>query len=68
MLWRCADRGWSIQYMEMGDLYLADGHPRANMQPLIVKRDPDDFYELGAPVGPIVNITRRHTHAQRPTV
>ncbi|MBT5032383.1 MAG: glutathione synthase [Proteobacteria bacterium] len=48
MLWRAADRGWSIQYMEMGDLYLEDGHPRATMRPLTVKRDPDDFYQLGA--------------------
>ena len=47
MLWRAADRDWSIQYMEMGDLYLEDGHPRASMRPLTVKRDPDDFYQLG---------------------
>jgi glutathione synthase len=48
MLWRAMDREWSIQYMEMNDLYLADGHPRASMRPLTVKRDPKDFYSLGA--------------------
>ena len=49
MLWRASEREWSIQYMEMGDLYLVDGHPRAIMRPLTVKRDPKDFYALGAP-------------------
>ncbi|MDG2087404.1 MAG: glutathione synthase [Arenicellaceae bacterium] len=49
MLWRASEREWPIQYMEMGDLYLVDGHPRAIMRPLTVKRDPKDFYALGAP-------------------
>ena len=49
MLWRATDREWSIQYMEMGDLYLADGHPRASMRPLTVERDPQNFYNLGTP-------------------
>lgn len=48
MLWAAADRGWSVFYMRQGGLYQAGSEPRALMQPLRVKRDTQDFYELDA--------------------
>ncbi|MFT7287693.1 MAG: glutathione synthase [Halieaceae bacterium] len=47
MLWAAADRGWSLHYMEPGDLSLEQGSAQGNMAPLSVFRDPQRFYELG---------------------
>ena len=47
MLWAAADRGWSLYYMEPGDLSLEQGAPRGRMAPLTVYRDPRRWYELG---------------------
>lgn len=47
MLWAAADRGWSLYYMEPGDLTLEQGAPVAYMAPLKVFRDPEHWYSLG---------------------
>ena len=43
MLWRATDREWSIQYMEMGDLYLADGHPPRIHATAYRRKRPSEF-------------------------
>lgn len=47
MLWAAADRGWSLFYMEPGDLSLVQGAPMGRMAPLEVFRDPQRWFELG---------------------
>ena len=47
MLWAAADRGWSLFYMQPGDLSLEQGAPRGNMAPLEVFRDPERWFALG---------------------
>lgn len=57
MLWAAADRGWSLFYMEPGDLSLVQGEPRGRMAPLQVFRDPNHWYELGEAVtAPITDL------------
>ena len=41
--------GWSLQYMEPGDLALRDGRPEALMRPLSVHDDPGHWFETGEP-------------------
>lgn len=47
MLWAAADRGWSLFYMEPGDLSLEQGAPLGRMAELQVFRDPERWYSLG---------------------
>ncbi|MFK8042813.1 glutathione synthase [Congregibacter sp.] len=47
MLWAAADRGWSLFYMEPGDLSLDQGAPLGRMAELQVFRDPEHWYSLG---------------------
>lgn len=49
MLWAAQDRGWSLFYMRQQDLYLDQGVAKARWRALEVRRNPDDFYTLGAP-------------------
>lgn len=49
MLLAAQRRGWELHYMEMQDLYLRDGEPRARTQALTVAANPDDWYSLGEP-------------------
>lgn len=49
MLWAAADRGWSLFYMEPGDLSLEQGAPVGHMAELEVFRDPQRWYSLGEP-------------------
>lgn len=48
MLLAAQDRGWSIHYMLQSDLYLDHGKCRANIQPLTVKDDEQDWFTLGS--------------------
>jgi glutathione synthase len=41
-------RGWTVHYMEQGDLWLEDGRVRAMVRPLEVRDDPRDWFTLGA--------------------
>ncbi|WP_439101920.1 glutathione synthase [Congregibacter sp.] len=47
MLWAAADRGWTLYYMEPGDLSLDQGAPLGRMAELQVFRDPDHWFEIG---------------------
>jgi glutathione synthase len=47
MLWAASARGWSLYYMEPGDLSLEQGAPVARMAPLEVFHDPEHYYTLG---------------------
>lgn len=46
MLWAAADRGWSLYYMEPGDLSLEQGAPVGRMAALKVFRDSEKWFEL----------------------
>ncbi len=47
MLLEAQARAWSLQYMQQGDLYLADGRAFAAMRSLTVADDPAGWFELG---------------------
>jgi glutathione synthase len=47
MLFAAQDRGWSLFYLEQGDLLVRDGHATGHMRPLSVRRDPQAWFELG---------------------
>jgi glutathione synthase len=47
MLLEAQKRGYEIYYMEMGDLYLQNGKPMANMRTLNVQEDPQNWFTLG---------------------
>lgn len=49
MLWAAQERGWQLHYMTQGDLFLDSGEPKAVMRELRVHRDPEHWYDLGAP-------------------
>jgi glutathione synthase len=63
MLWAAQDRGWEIQYMEPGDLYLRDGEARAHMRPLDPLREAACWWRLGdgedAPLASLTAILMR---------
>jgi glutathione synthase len=46
MLWAAQDRGWTLFYMEPGDLFLQQGVGRARMAQLTVMRDPQNWFAL----------------------
>ncbi|WJG08660.1 glutathione synthase [Aliiglaciecola sp. LCG003] len=47
MLLKAQSRKYEIVYMEMNDLYIDNGKPMARMRPLSVKRDAQQWFELG---------------------
>jgi glutathione synthase len=47
MLLEAQERGWALQYMELADLDLVDGAPRARMRSLKVTDRNEDWFELG---------------------
>ncbi len=49
LLLEAARRGYQLQYMELGDLYLQGGAAKAVMRPLTVRDDPRDWFSLGEP-------------------
>ena len=49
MLLAAQRRGWSLWYMEVGDLCLLDGVAQGRMQPLTVTDDPAGWFVLGEP-------------------
>ncbi len=42
-------RGWTLQYLEMDDLYLRDGQACARLRELTVRDDNDNWFRLGEP-------------------
>lgn len=47
MLLEAQSRGYNIHYMELADLSLVDGVCMATMRPLLVKDDPQHWFDLG---------------------
>jgi glutathione synthase len=47
MLLAAQARGWTLYYMEQADLFLSEGKVSAEMRPLSVKEDPENWYSLG---------------------
>lgn len=47
MLLEAQRRGWSLHYMELGDLYLKDGRSLARMRELRVRDQVSDWFEFG---------------------
>ncbi len=45
MLWAAQDKGWEIWYMEQRHLYIENGVAMAQMAPLTVARDPQNWYQ-----------------------
>ena len=48
MLTEAQKRGYELYYMEMGDLYILNGQPRATAKIISVKNDPANWYELAS--------------------
>ncbi|MBE0438741.1 MAG: glutathione synthase [Gammaproteobacteria bacterium] len=49
MLLAAQAKGWSLFYMEQQDIFLDQGMVSAQMTPLTVKQDPQNWYSLGEP-------------------
>lgn len=47
MLWEVQRRGWSLFYMEQGDLFVNEGKPYAECQSLKTFQNPEKWFELG---------------------
>ena len=47
MLLAAQNRGWSIRYMELEDLWLRDSEPLGRSRELVVRDDPDDWFSFG---------------------
>lgn len=52
MLWAAADKGWSLYYLTLSDLYLENGIAKGQAAELTVARNPEQFYQL-SPVSSI---------------
>ena len=48
MLLAAQRRGWSLWYLEVGDLWLRDGQAWGRLRPIAVIDDPQDWFRLGA--------------------
>ncbi|ANG61260.1 glutathione synthase [Marinobacterium aestuarii] len=48
MLWAAQQKGWELFYMEQQHLYSRDGQALADMAPLRVAMDPDNWFTRGA--------------------
>jgi glutathione synthase len=49
MLLAAQQRGWSVRYLQIADLFVADGQVRASTRLLQVRDDPAGWVELGEP-------------------
>lgn len=47
MLWAASDRGWQLDYITQGGLFIEDGQPMCLSQNLEVFRDEAHYYSLG---------------------
>jgi glutathione synthase len=47
MLLAAQRRSWSIEYLELRDLWLRDGEARGRARPIEVRDDGNDWYSLG---------------------
>lgn len=49
MLWAAAARGWDLWYLTPSDLFVTEGRAYGRMRPLQVFKNPDHFFDYGAP-------------------
>lgn len=49
MLLAAQQRGWTLYYLEIADLFLAQERPQGRMRQLEVEDDPAGWFQLGAP-------------------
>jgi len=49
MLLAAQARGWTLHYMELGDLWVRDGQPHARVRPLTVHDSTLEWFDLGEP-------------------
>ncbi len=49
MLWAADARGWQLNYITNGDLYIEDGKAMCRSKALKVFHDPEHWFELGEP-------------------
>jgi glutathione synthase len=57
MLLAAQAKGWPVLYMQQQDLFLCDGQVFAEMRPLTVYEDPDNWFQLGdSQVRPITDV------------
>ena len=49
MLWAAAARGWDLWYLTPSDLFVTEGRAYGRMRPLQVFKNPDNFFDYGAP-------------------
>jgi glutathione synthase len=47
MLLAAQVRGWSLEYMQLNDLFFRDGICHGRMRPVVVRDDPADWFDLG---------------------
>lgn len=47
MLLAAQARGWSLEYMQLNDLFFRDGICHGRMRPVVVRDDPADWFDLG---------------------
>ncbi len=63
MLLEAQRRGWTLLYMEQGDLFMEDGRVFASMRPLTVRDEPGNWFELGEarerPLGELSTVLMR---------
>lgn len=56
MMWSAQDRGHTLGYCQIHDLWLDRGQLMVDTQPVTVKRDPNDFYTLAdKQTGPVTD-------------
>lgn len=57
MLIAAQRRGWTLHYMELADLFLANERAMGQMRPLVVQDDPADWFQLdAAQTGPLAEL------------
>ncbi len=49
MLLAAQARGWALEYMELNDLFFRDGICHGRMRALVVRDDPQHWFDLGEP-------------------
>ncbi len=57
MLLAAQARGWELHYLEMGDLFLRNGGAWGNARKMVVRDDPQGWFELGPPnIAPLAEL------------
>lgn len=54
MMWAASDRGHTLGYCQIHDMWLDRGELKVDAQPVTVRREPKDFYSLGDKVTQLI--------------